>query len=603
MVTYSELTGAKVSEDEFKQILSRLERGSTFHLLSTINCFLSLTSYQNSDEDFIFLQRFLSHHLLDKELFDLTNEKLSQATPLERPIFHRWQILYLMKRVLLESSDKGDLVPHSDQNQPARETLGRLCLIVNDFFMNEQDERALDLIHWDKAEDREQAQSIFLAQMLPVAELYNPPPLDEALARLDQMLQIFEHRFPLAFGGTTLSDYFRSLTGINLESFIEMTLGIHAHYLSHDVRQLIENPIDLNLNRKTFFSNLNYSDSEIDHFFRLVSGDLNQLTEAARDQNGALDSRYDLRLFQTYPLFRISGDSFTCIDYGFLLEKVLQGLYHTILNSLPNNERRVFFEKWGKVFEEYVTQVFLSIFPASPFSNFYPHSYFLHKQEMEAFDGMLEYSTDLIAMEYKGGVIKAAAKYSGNPDELLGDIDKKFGTVHADSGVRQLAQKIERLFTANVSERLQIRDLDLAGMRVVYPVLVVNDSNLGFSLTALRLRSWFDSEIENRNIDPAITIRPLCVLPVGELEEIKTYLLAGDFTLLDFLHFYANAVNESWYHPLSDPDNVWKDVGFVFTKFRDARQIPFRPNQDRIDGSGRVFDRVSSKFRIAIGSE
>ena len=126
----------------------------------------------------------------------------------------------------------------------------------------------------------------------------------------------------------------------------------------------------------------------------------------------------------------------------------------------------------------------------SPFSNFYPNTFFDHKQEKEAFDGTIEYSDAVVVMEYKGGMLNASAKYSGSRDLLIQEMDKKFGRAQKDSGVRQLATQIEGVYHADESRRLRIRGLDLSKKRKVFPILIVNETNFEFSLANWHLRKF-----------------------------------------------------------------------------------------------------------------
>src|SRR6185295_12041369 len=99
----------------------------------------------------------------------------------------------------------------------------------------------------------------------------------------------------------------------------------------------------------------------------------------------------------------------------------------------------------------------------------------------EAFDGFLDYGDTVIAMEYKGKYLSLTAKYSGDRELLLADLNERFG-----KAARQLAQRSETAFNRDLQQRhgFSQRDqnnqpvltytVDLSRqVRRVYPVVIV----------------------------------------------------------------------------------------------------------------------------------
>ena len=108
-IPWSELMSVEVSEDELNQIISSLDKISTFKFLTDVNNFLALfpTSYEK--EKFEYIQKFLIANFLNEDALDEYNRKFARQniSTLERPIFRRQQILSVMKKVLLYSLDEG----------------------------------------------------------------------------------------------------------------------------------------------------------------------------------------------------------------------------------------------------------------------------------------------------------------------------------------------------------------------------------------------------------------------------------------------------------------------------------------------------------------
>ena len=110
-------------------------------MLAMLNMFLALFDAKTNEQHAVKVQRFFMANLLDDELYSLINQKLEGVSIIERPIFHRQQLLALMKKVLLDSRDDGELDPNEDHNE-ARYQLGKACLLMSDFLVSaDQNER------------------------------------------------------------------------------------------------------------------------------------------------------------------------------------------------------------------------------------------------------------------------------------------------------------------------------------------------------------------------------------------------------------------------------------------------------------------------------
>lgn len=185
-----------------------------------------------------------------------------------------------------------------------------------------------------------------------------------------------------------------------------------------------------------------------------------------------------------------------------------------------------------------MNNIFTDIYPETS-NRFHPNTFFDTKTERECFDGIVEYPNSLIVIEYKGGLLNTKAKYAGDVSLLLDELGKRFGCSKRDAAVKQLTTKIELLFHSNQENRLKIRNLDFPNVENIHPVLIANDVSLQFGLAHWRLREWFKSEINGKNIEKTVSVTPLMVLTIEDLEMIAPYLEAEDFTLLEFVRFYS----------------------------------------------------------------
>src|SRR5205085_787399 len=130
---------------------------------------------------------------------------------------------------------------------------------------------------------------------------------------------------------------------------------------------------------------------------------------------------FDFVVFRKSPLIELSDGSLLCVDPAFLLEKLSAGFYWTIINSLPEQDRRPAFQAFGYLFEAYVDEVLGGIYPRNRYISFAD----FEKKNEEAFDGIILCpGNHLIVLEYKGSFLTIEAKYSGKVKNLERDLDK-----------------------------------------------------------------------------------------------------------------------------------------------------------------------------------
>ena len=602
-ITYSEITGQKPTESEVNVLISSLNKKAAFGQLSMINNFLALFPINSENNKFIEIQMFLTANLFDDELYKKLRIFVENISLFDRPIFHRQQILLLMKKVLLEASENGGF--NFDDSREARNIIGKLCLMISDFTVTlEQEQRTeSDMPH--SKEGTEKVLSELLAQLLPVHELFNPPEISAALIRTHEYIQIANLYYPTTFEGKTLSSYFESFAGITLERFLQMIVAVYAALVTKQFNELIQDAANFNIRKSNYFQNLNFSEAETESFYKLTSIDFTDLcleVETSPLRN-LLQLQYDFTVFRQYPLFHLSDDILTFNDFAFLIEKASFGLYYTVVNVLQQNQihPKTFFQNWGYIFEKYVNNIFREIYPELS-NRFHPNTFYNSKQKIESFDGILEYPNALIVMQYKGGLLNATAKYNGDVDFLLKEMNEKFGTKVPKSGINQLTINIERLFNLDANRRYKILDLEFPNTRVVYPILIVNELSMEFGLAHWILRGWFEKSMESKSIAPDIKVNSLMILTIEDLELIVPYLEAGDFTLLDFAQFYSNLeyikfswllIREHWYEPMTS-------IRDVFHKFRASQKIKFRPNKTRQDKFEKFMSEVRALFKDEI---
>lgn len=567
-ISFSELHGRRPSERQLSDLIAPFKTGPTFISLAMWNLMFSLS--EGNVEKYKYLQGFFIHNLIRKELRDRVQSMAALSSESARPVFGRWQLLALMKRVLLETTDEGVKDPRSDDD--ARRVLGDACLMMSDLLFPEDQDQRLNAL----AGDREGVSDELMTQWLFQFELYHPPDVYQALARNDEYFYIFDKRGEFRFGqDETLAQRFRSLTGLELRQYLRLFFSIwvlHNDLQAKHPEEINAHPTIINFDIKRIFALMDLNSEERDTFFQRVLADVPGLKVGVeRDRASGRQWQFDFTTFRHFPLVYNSESKagFTCVAYPFLIEKLASGIYHTILNSWPekDSERVKFQGWWGKVFEQFINDRLREEFP--PLSNrLYLNPYFHKKQSgslVEVSDAVLDYGNALILLEHKGGYLNLDEKYSGDVSKLLQGIADKFGLQKA---TKQLSRSVGKLFSEDPSRRDTFSELDnlghpttvafsvkdVARIREVYPVAIVQDFSMTIGFINRRLRLQFEQQCAKTNIDSNVHIRPLSLLTVENLEDVLEHL--GEVPLTDVLDEYAKEEHS----PLTTFDAIFKQL-------------------------------------------
>jgi hypothetical protein len=238
-----------------------------------------------------------------------------------------------------------------------------------------------------------------------------------------------------------------------------------------------------------------------------------------------LKEQHDFMPFRKKPFVLVAEGNAVPVHIGFVQEKLESGLFWSIFNSLcSDDERDALFREWGYLFERYVTQVFLETFNSAR-EKYVPFPRFVDNDE-EAFDGVIVDGEHWVVMEFKGGFLKAEAKYAEDEDEFLRDTERKFGG-GKKAGMEQLARKVGAVFAERSSDRRSLKGLDQSSVKVVIPVLVVQEPFISSEITSTLLVDVFGSLKRKQRLDPRITCTIPLVIDISEIEGIKPHLAGG----------------------------------------------------------------------------
>jgi hypothetical protein len=516
--TWKEMFGESPTRKRVLELIRPLDKLHTSWLLSKLNLLLMLNRFHESPGQTAKVQTWLVNMFVDDELFGHLKEKFGPEKLEDRQPFHSLQILTLLKWVLLESTD-GGVRPDTDKS--AAHSIGRALMMMNDLLASPESLRALRPSRPSKTKRR-------LALQLQLGsgfEVNNPPSIPTSIVRSET---IFHDIFAATPCKLDIRGIFQSGSGLTLEDYVDHVLGLLTYYVTLDIDRLADDPGLACLRPETFFAD---SEKSVVHrFWEMELASVAELEASLRSSTGLKD-QHDFIVFRRKPFMEVLENNAVPMHLGFVQEKLEAGLFWRIFNSLDTSkERDALFTHWGRLFEQYVSGVFVS---ALPNSGFVPFSTFADNGD-EAFDGIVISEECMIAMEYKGGFLSAAAKYSENEAEFQADLDKKFGR-EKGAGMEQLSRKICAIFASNARDQRVLREISTAKIKFVIPVLVVQDAFVSSEVTVPYLVDVFGTLKRKKSIRRGVICTFPLVLDVSEVETIRPFLASGKLSLADCL--------------------------------------------------------------------
>ena len=361
--------------------------------------------------------------------------RFGSQNPARRPVFHPLQFLNVM-RLALALAD-GDESARPDISESHRYQLGTACLMVNDLFLSQEEQQNLKV---GSVDDRRKQ---LMLQSLASYEVSNPTSLRNLFFRSHATYRIvlqeseLRDRIKKECGGLDIEQDFEAHFGISLMGWLSLIYGTQTLALTHTQQELLERPEYLLTNRKSILQNSTLTQTQIDAFFDMLSMSFDELRAEMRRER-PVDERLDVLPFKSKPLFMVSPDTYACVDFGLLTEKLHNGPYFLLSNKLPEDDRWRVFNAWGFLFEAYVNWLLKGL-QGRHSAQFYPDTSWEDGQR--SFDAVFIKSRVLVVMEHKGGFLSQTARYCNDLNKFMSDLQAKIG-----KGCAQLARDIGALF-------------------------------------------------------------------------------------------------------------------------------------------------------------
>jgi hypothetical protein len=541
--TYRELFDRLPTKAELDGIIKGLNAFNTVLLTARLNTMLRHATWSRNPQDKRALENFqlwFAGAFLDVDTKQRLQSRFGQENMTRRPVFHPMQFLNIMLLALALAD--GDENAKPDTSELHSHQFGTACLMVNDLFLSEEEKQNL----WTGSIDDRREQ--LMLQSLASLEISNPTPVRNLYFRSYATYRIvlrdpeLLRRIKKECSGLDIEKDFETHFGIALAGWLSLVYGAESLVIRPTQEEFVKKPELFLINRKSILQNSSLSQAQIDGFFDVLSWGFEELRSEIRKERH-VDERFDLVPFKSKPFFEASPDTYACVDFGLLTEKLHNGPYFLLSNKLPSDDRWKVFNAWGLLFEAYVNWLLKGLHGRQG-AQLYPDTCW--EDGEKTFDAVFIKGRVLAVMEHKGGFLRQDARYSNDLNRFMAELQDKIG-----KGCAQLARDIGALFPATGTAR-KLRNVPVRSNTLyVLPVLVVQDLMLRTPFINYFLNKRFQSARAQFPVRNGVAILPLNVVQITDLEDLVELAEAVDLDVLSFLHRRCNK-NKEMLWELSD---------------------------------------------------
>ena len=520
-ISYSELFDYNPTREDLLEIVRKLPVLDAALALSRMNLALRFSMQESNRPNFGRLQQALVAGFADDEIFKRLQERFPHVSTDRRPVFVPLSVLNLMRLVLAHSKPQTQLNVNDDPE--LRFSIGRACLMMNNLLLTTEEEKQI------REGSKDDRRLTLMVQMLAPFELANPPVAHHLMLRFEiiyrKLLRDSAVRGRIAREciGFDFEVEFEHLAGVQLERWLFVVFSIYAYFLQGG-DAFNPHPEFMLINPAVFPGQSGISKADLEAVLHTITIGSDELSVAMKAESGT-DPRFDFVVFRSKPLFACDETRFAPMDIAFILEKLHTGVHWALHDALPKKRRDALFQAWGILFEEYVHWLLQGMTPQQSVKYEARPKW---KNGDESFDGILVQNSVMLPLECKGGFLSRTARYSGDKNVFLAELEEKFAT-----GCHQLAWKTKALFTADAENRRELKELDVDHVRAVLPILVLQDQVFRVPFLNWYLNKRFQEELGEFVPRPNVVLRPLTLVNIHELE---TMVNSSDAVGFDFVY-------------------------------------------------------------------
>lgn len=248
----------------------------------------------------------------------------------------------------------------------------------------------------------------------------------------------------------------------------------------------------------------------------------------------------DFTNLKNYPIYKLDDNTYSVIDYFFVLDKFFKSVRFVIKNcfnkyhKLPANDR-TFFEWYNTNFSE---NHLMANLLNDVFAKDYISKKIIVDEEEHEPDYYARHNKRIYLFEHKDVLIRKDVKSSGDIEKIYATLKNKFLVVNnRPIGIGQLVNSIEQILNQNfafdkyVNEKRNFE---------VYPILLVSDRIFDILGLNYKMNEWFRESLEKRLGDKhnLNRIKPLTLMDIDTLIYWLPHLGARDRHFKDLMDIH-----------------------------------------------------------------
>lgn len=429
-LTLKELVNKTSSIEELQDILKGLNKKDGLCFFSLMNMIVANDGFANLTLQVELIKLFFPADIINKIASYQKNKKII--------VFTELQITNIIKLMcIFGNNNDGETIDKIEKST----RLSDIFLLMNDL-MTEQNETEAQ-----KSHTRKEIINSMLKTMLTSHLYANHEKIAFAMPRyyimyfdIARSAEIKGHKLYC-----DLHAIFNKATGLNLEDYFTLLIGIHAQFLAQSI---IKKSVDfkrITISRRKYFKDTMIAEDQKEKIFNtlvIVEPDLRNILEQELKKGSVFYLNNSVLMLK--PLVQIDDDQLICSNLSFLLSKITSGIFWTLFDYVkskgedPESISRFF----GILFERYVQMLFdrirgTSASYGSMNTVYLPKKYKGRQNtQEESTDIILEYPEVLIFIE----VVSSRLKLKDTI--ILGDIDSFWDDL--DKIVIDKAKQLER---------------------------------------------------------------------------------------------------------------------------------------------------------------
>lgn len=334
--------------------------------------------------------------------------------------------------------------------------------------------------------------------------LYNSTPqLRKKIFRFYNLFVVIPKTFDW-YKNENWNNKFESLIGITIEELIAFGFGFWSHWGQID-RNNLKTFVPF-INKKTYFKNTILTEKKLNSALRTFCRDFRTNRAYLRKQLKQ-SSNWQLEFDYQYncPLFEIPEIGIGLHGQRFLIDKITENIYWTLLDNYEERDKEKFLINFGNVFESYAFSILKRIFQHKAYKINYGRS-------KEAGDCIVEIQRHVFIFEIKSGRLIKNIHLTGSKENLFQQYKEKLI-------IRQIKQ-ISKVIQDFKAGAFKVGKLSFDQVKKIYPICVTFVEIPQFEL----IRKELDEIVVNKKMLQGSKIQPFQIMDIEEIEILEALL-------------------------------------------------------------------------------